>query len=272
MKPIVIIISIAMLLSLSSCICVVDGDDCRFGQSHLEYENSTELTAQLSGFLAVESGVGDVDLTGVKGDNCSLTIEYKEYKPGDAEFFIDEKGMLSYRTKSGKDALITLVKGTVPAGTSLDLDVGVGDVTIRDFGDVQTVELELGTGDAEVSGFESIHRLDVETGTGDIDISGINILQEGDLESGTGSISVRSCKNIEMVMIEQGAGSLLLDNVQGRKFECDSGMGGITVRNSQIRSMVAELGMGDVTLQNALIQSRRFEMGMGHVIEERDVK
>ncbi|MCB9715965.1 MAG: DUF4097 family beta strand repeat protein [Myxococcales bacterium] len=139
---------------------------------------------------------------------------------------------------------------TIPAAASLEVELGVGDVSVQDL--AGSAMVDLGTGDIELHRLEG--GLDLHTGTGSIDGEGL-LGAEAWVDVGTGDAELQwsSSATIESIDVEVGVGSVELEVPEGGyDLRLDTGVGDIDtdgIRGDAAGATITvDVGTGDIDL------------------------
>lgn len=179
------------------------------------------------------------------------------------------------RRRRGRDWRTVEVSGTgagleawadlrilVPAGRRLDVNLGVGTVTVSNVAgrisvdvasaDVtaQTVsgsfDVDAGSGEVHVSDTDG--ELTIDTGSGDVDVTN----HRGgrlSIDTGSGNVSATSV-TADAVNIDTGSGSINLSGVSSSDVRLDTGSGDVGVSlTNDVSLLVIDTGSGSVELQ-----------------------
>lgn len=130
--------------------------------------------------ININVAVGELDIETHNGDDVRLEIIVKESDDNwfdsmdldEAEITFSQKQEQVYFSVDVEDTTQEW-KVLVPQNANLDIDMGVGKVTIEDVN--QSVNLDLGVGDAEIRLIDSnYNRISLDTGVGDADLDGFS--------------------------------------------------------------------------------------------------
>ncbi|MCC7054171.1 MAG: DUF4097 family beta strand repeat protein [Gemmatimonadaceae bacterium] len=151
----------------------------------------------------------------------------------------------------------------VPAGVSLELHLGLGDIAAR--GTMRALSLETGSGTIRTgetrgplrletgSGAVAVTRhdgdLDVETGSGSVTASDIDGATAVRIESGSGALSVVRCRATDHLALETGSGRISALGIEAASMRLETGSGSVEVApRSSAGDLDVETGSGSVTL------------------------
>lgn len=187
--------------------------------------------------VTVKNGVGDVRVRVAReGETpkATVTSTWGLRRPGVSVQTSGEEATLSGDCPSAVTVCSTKWLLVVPEGTDLDIDQGVGSVTLEEMGG--DTDVNVGVGDAEVAATTS-EQVRVEVGVGDARIEAVDPPREVRARVGVGDLSVA-----------------LPDTVD---YRVDAVGGASEVRNSlgddrtAERRVVLELGVGALTVDPA---------------------
>jgi len=145
----------------------------------------------------------------------------------------------------------------VPAGSSVEILHGAGDITARDI-DADLV-LDSNSGAVEVANVNG--RLSVDVGSGAVtaeNVRGEKIL----IDTGSGSVKMNDC-SAEEITVDTGSGRVQLDTIEADELVVDTGSGSVKVRGVSADSASIDTGSGSVTLELDRMGSGRFEIDTG---------
>jgi hypothetical protein len=224
-----------------------------FGRDHirvdgvkLEHRREVEVKGPLTDLLEIESGLGDIEIIGVSGNEARLTIEIFEYKPDDVHVELREDGRVVLRSDGDHPAAIGRVYAEVPRGIDLLLETGLGDIEISDMQDGGTIEVATGMGGITIAQVNGYREIDAASGKGDIRLGPCDGLDRVDMATGMGGIKVKNSR-IEDLDVSSGMGSI-------RFLDCDlgfvsggTGMGSVHFKRTKYRESDVSSGLGRVT-------------------------
>jgi hypothetical protein len=173
-----------------------------------------------SGFLHIEgteTGTKIEVIAEHEGDRDNHRLSLK--KDGDRALLISH--IEDWPLGWGDERINLTVK--VPAGLSLDIEDGSGEITLTKVN--ANTRIDDGSGSISIS----THRgnIMINDGSGSIDV--INVLGNVDIEDGSGSIEVSKVDG--HVTIDDGSGSIDIDTVSKGVTIDDEGSGGLHTRN-----------------------------------------
>jgi len=129
----------------------------------------------------------------------------------------------------------------LPRGTSLDIHLAVGDLTVRN------VEGNLS--------------LDVGAVTTDVDGVQGNL----SLDSGSGSVKLARVRGDE-ISLDTGSGTIIANAIAAREFSLDAGSGGVSVNGLAAERLSLDTGSGDISLAlDSDIERLSLDSGSGDV-------
>ena len=133
---------------------------------------------------------------------------------------------------------------SVPAGTTLDVFLGVGRITATNV--KGNLTLDTSSGDVEASGITG--NLEIDTGSGDVKVTGAS----GDeirIDTGSGSVVATGLTATD-VSIDTGSGSVTLGNVDAGRVSVDTGSGNVELDlMGAIKGLNVDTGSGSVTVR-----------------------
>ncbi len=239
-----------------------------------ELSGSTLKLYNLIGTLRVESSSGNVavaEVTRAGKDGAKLTIQNTSGKltviyPGN-EFSYPAMGSNSETTirvrddgtfhddgrhqNAGRKVKITSRSGDLtawadirlllPSGTRIELNLGVGKVTLTNVNGSLDVE----TASADVTGTNGAGALSIDTGSGDVTLAG----HDGSLsiDTGSGDIVLSSIKTDDL-SLDTGSGDVRIEGVTADKLSVDTGSGDVTVAAAAVRDVEVDTGSGDIRI------------------------
>lgn len=148
---------------------------------------------------------------------------------------------------------------TVPAGGSLSLNLGVGDV------EVSNVEgdLSVDTHSGEVRARGTRGELDVDTGSGSVRVS--DARGSLGIDTGSGRVSVQGFDG-EDLSIDTGSGRVEASDVRARDVNVDTGSGAIELSRISARELLTDTGSGSIRLDlTSDVESLEADTGSGSV-------
>lgn len=133
------------------------------------------------------------------------------------------------------------VRLVIPAGTHVELNLGVGKVSLSNVNGSIAVQ----TASGDLAGNRTAGELSVETGSGDVTLTG----HDGPLsiESGSGDITLGGIKTAEL-SLETGSGDVRVDGLTASKLSVESGSGDVTVSGAAVGTVEIDTGSGDIRL------------------------
>lgn len=129
----------------------------------------------------------------------------------------------------------------VPAGRSVDVRLGVGEVTATNVSG--NLDIDVAAAHVQTSGTRG--RLRVDTGSGRVRIADA----EGDVlvDTGSGSVVLNGVRG-ESVEVDTGSGSVEGSGISANRFHVDTGSGSISMADVNARDIEFDTGSGSVTL------------------------
>lgn len=145
---------------------------------------------------------------------------------------------------------------SVPAGRTLSVDLGVGEVEGADVdGDL---DVDTSTGGVVLSNIGG--SVSVDTGSGDVEVRGVG----GSLNVDTGSGDVIAGDVGDGAMVDTGSGDVTVTGVSG-SVSVDTGSGGVEVADASGGDIMIDTGSGDVELDDVTIDQLDIDTGSGSV-------
>lgn len=159
---------------------------------------------------------------------------------------------------SGLQAYADL-KVRLAAGTSIDLHLAVGDVTVTDVNG--NLEVSTGSGNVDVNGAKG--SLEIDTGSGDVDA--IKVVGSLNIDTGSGDVKVRG-QSGGGLSIDTGSGNVTVNGASGDRLKMDTGSGDIEIEDATSADVSLDTGSGNVTAAFATSLDRiKVETGSGNV-------
>jgi hypothetical protein len=148
-------------------------------------------------------------------------------------------------TSSGKGlAAHADLRISVPAGTTLDVFLGVGRITATNV----RGNLTLDTSNGEVAASGITGNLEIDTGSGDVKVTGASGT-EIRIDTGSGSI-VATGLRADDLSVDTGSGSVTLGNVDAGRVSVDTGSGNVELDLAgAIKGLHVDTGSGSVTVR-----------------------
>jgi len=145
----------------------------------------------------------------------------------------------------------------VPAGKSLEIQHGVGNMSVRDVDADLVLDSHAGSIDvAHVNG-----RLGIDVGSGAVTVESAN----GDeilVDTGSGSVELSDCAS-DKIGVDTGSGRVRIESVEGSHLLVDTGSGSVTAKRVSTDSASIDTGSGSVSLELDRMGSGRFEIDTG---------
>ncbi|MGH7529166.1 MAG: DUF4097 family beta strand repeat-containing protein [Gemmatimonadales bacterium] len=147
----------------------------------------------------------------------------------------------------------------VPAGKRIELNLGVGSVTVSNVDG----QIDVDVASANVSADRTRGALSIETGSGNVDVR--EAAGAVDLETGSGNISASSVR-AQRLDLETGSGNIRISTVEATQLDVETGSGDIAASDAKGDQVAFETGSGniEVTLL-APFRSLDIETGSGNV-------
>ena len=212
-------------------------------EHHREVEIA--LDAEQIGELSLGVATGLISLEGVPGQQGHLILDVFSELEGDGEVYL-AGGKVKLRSTLRGKLIINGVRGSIPAGMSLDIDTGTGQVLLTTLHGAESVVIETGTGPVRLVDCK-IEVVEIDSGTADIRLEGVHAALF-DVDTGTGDVVIQDCH---------------FDRLRG-----DTGTGNFLLTMSQIESGRFNSGTGDVRLVDTIITHIRASLGTGDVISD----
>ena len=157
-----------------------------------------------------------------------------------------EGGKLKATSATQHGVAINGIRGSVPAGSDLEIDTGTGELTLGEFKG-GNVELTTGTSFV-VAKACTVKSLAIDTGTGDIEVTDLTSPSLR-ISSGTGDAALSGCK-VDQLQFESGTGDLTIDASQFKRSTLESGTGDIVLKHgANLGEESHDLGTGDLTVE-----------------------
>ncbi len=159
---------------------------------------------------------------------------------------------------SGLEAHADL-KVSVAPGTSVDLHLAVGEVTVTDVNGT----IQVSTGDGNVSSTGVKGNLDIDTGSGEVIAE--KTTGELKIDTGSGNVKVREQSGGQL-KIDTGSGDIRLTEVTSDRIHLDTGSGDIEIVTGSSPDVSLDTGSGNVTAAfSGKLSSVNVETGSGDV-------
>ncbi len=129
----------------------------------------------------------------------------------------------------------------LPKGTRIDVNIGVGKVTLANVNG--TIDVETASGDVAATG--TAGALSIDTGSGDVTLSG----HDGSLsiDTGSGNIVLSSIEGDEL-SVDTGSGDVHVDGLTADALSVDTGSGNVIVSGAAVKSVEIDTGSGDIRI------------------------
>lgn len=261
MKATLVVLLIAILFMATACDKVIREIEHAFNNSDI-FINTTNGNYEINGVklkftgkqtikpevgsskLIISESVADIYLAG-NNQTDTLEVVYQEYTKGDAVVY-QENSTLKIKTKSGKPALITSIKGLVPANLNLELSSSSGDITVTAMQGSSNLAL-IGSSSDLILNKCTCQSVTMETSSGDIAVSGCDL-------SG--------------LIAQASSGDLAFTGCTISKLDAQTSSGDIAVVNSRIDIASGQTASGDINIHNSVIKERTFHTASGDVNEK----
>lgn len=133
------------------------------------------------------------------------------------------------------------IRVMVPAGAHVDLNLGMGKVTLANVNG--TISVETSAGDVQAT--STTGALSIDTGSGDVTVGTHN----GDLSVDTGSGDIElSSVTATTLSLDTGSGDIRVNGLTGTQLKVDTGSGDIVVTGASVRGVHVDTGSGDIRL------------------------
>lgn len=147
----------------------------------------------------------------------------------------------------------------VPAGKTLELRLGVGDVEAS--GVNGALDIDVAAAGVQTRGTRG--KLRIDTGSGRVRVSDA----EGDLlvDTGSGSVELSNVRGDDLT-VDTGSGAVTGSAITGSRFRIDTGSGRIAVSGVAARNMEFDTGSGSVEVELTTdVERLRIDTGSGGV-------
>lgn len=210
-------------------------------------EVPVDLDGDRIGELQLSVATGLIDIVGMPGRQGHLVVDlYSEFE-GDGDVSLAGGKLKARSTQRGK-LFINGIRGSVPAGMSLAVDTGTGQVLITGLQGADSVDIDTGTGPVRLVDCD-VGALDIDSGTADIRLEGVSA-ELLDVDTGTGDVAVENC-HLARLRGNSGTGNFLLVESQVDDGRFDSGTGDVRLVDTVITHIRVSLGTGDVISDSA---------------------
>ncbi len=219
------------LAALLSAVLILPGCVIHVGASstNVHFEESLNLNATQLQMLEVESGSGELTITGKEGvDEISVVAKIHTTEDRDYVLTLTQNGSRAVLTAkngstsgmwNGNSPSIDLIV-TVPKNMALDIVDGSGSIRIANINN--NVEIDDGSGELAIKNIQG--DLTIEDGSGDLEIA--NVSGNVKIDDGSGELIVQYIAG--SVDVNDGSGDLIIRHVGGA-VTIDDGSGGIDV-------------------------------------------
>jgi len=202
--------------------------------------------------VVIDAGAGDVEV--VRADVASTEVDRTMRYSGEAPTMTANvrDGVLTLRVQCrplqrqcSVDHIVRL-----PDDASVVVDVGAGDVYVRDL--AGKVDVDTGSGDVEL--VDIVGSVVATTGSGSVDGDGL-VSKDVVVDTGSGDVTLDLLEAPSEVDIDTGSGDVRLDLPGGRyALSTDTGSGdvrvnGITADRASGRRLNVDTGSGDVVIK-----------------------
>lgn len=224
-------------------------DSCRYSRD-INFDVAVDGLGQLD----IDVGAGDLQLTGAPGSDvisvraraCADSqrqlddIDLKQRRRGDTlEIFSEENRSGGPFTLFGMSYAYIDVNVRLPAGLSIEIEDGSGDITISD----ASGDFEIDDGSGDITIRNVVGDIAIDDGSGDIRLADIT----GAVTIDDGSGDIRLDRIIGDVHIpEDGSGSIRIQTVDGHVTVDDDGSGDLDVYDVTGDFIARDTGSGDV--------------------------
>jgi hypothetical protein len=285
--------SLALVLALPATLVSVSSASAQAAKSY-PLTGTRVAVYNIAGQLTVVAGTGSSTVvevtpkgadaakltvaTGAKGNRQALRVLYPDdriiypalgrgsstdLRVDDDGYFDHDRDDRGHRVEirgsgSGLEAYADL-KVKVAPGTSVDLHLAVGEVTVTEVnGDIM---VSTGSGNVSATGVKG--DLDIDTGSGDVTVERVT----GSLRIDTGSGNVTAKQQTAgRVDLDTGSGDITLSNASADDMKLDTGSGDIRIDGSSSRSLSLDTGSGTVVAAlTGKLETLRVETGSGDV-------
>jgi len=209
-------------------------------QHHREVVLSLDATEFELLRLTVPTGL--IDIVGVPGDQAELIVDVYSALEGDGDVSVAE-GKLSVRSTLDGKIVINGVRGKVPAGSSLEVDAGTGQVLIGGIAGAGSISIDTGTAPVRLVDI-TVQSIEIESGTGDIRLENSHS-DLFDVDTGTGDVVAHGCRFGEL-RGDTGTGDFVLRDCQVETAHFNSGTGDLRLIDTNITHLKTSMGTGEV--------------------------
>lgn len=133
------------------------------------------------------------------------------------------------------------IRVVVPAGQSIDLNLGVGEVSI----DNVNGNIRVSVSAANITSGHTKGTLNLDTGSGEVRVTDAE--GELSLDTGSGEVTVSRVKGRELKM-DTGSGSVTATSIEVERLGLDTGSGRVTLRDVKARELLVDTGSGSVEI------------------------
>ncbi len=146
----------------------------------------------------------------------------------------------------------------VPAGASLKLEHGAGDVEIE--GVAADLDVDVKAGAMEAAGLDG--QVGLRVGSGRLNVS--DARGELNLDTGSGGVSLDGFEG-GALEIDTGSGSVEVAEATAETVEIDTGSGGVRVNGAEAEMLAIDTGSGSVRVAAAAVDAAEIDTGSGSV-------
>ena len=221
-------------------------DHMRVDGVKLEYQREVEIRGTLEDLLEIESGLGDIEIVGISGNEARLHVEIFEYKPDDVTVSLREDGRIVLDSRGDHPAALGRVYAEVPRSIDLMLETGFGEIEVSDMRGGGSMEIATGMGGITLVEVNDYREIDAATGKGDIRLGPCDGLDRVELATGMGGIKVKNSR-VEDLDVSSGMGSIHFMDCEFGFVTGGTGMGSINFKRTQYRESDVSSGLGRVT-------------------------
>jgi len=236
-----ILSAIFILLFVISCNIDFENGKINISKEEYDYERIIELSNEGD----YETFTANIDFGGVeleKGNIFDLKIKIYEKIENDVKVSL-KNGKLVGISKADNKFAMGNIAGTIPAKTSLEIDSGTGNVTIKEFNN---------------------KFIKVDTGAGNVIIRDCKCKKELDIDTGAGNISIGKV-NSDVIELDSGAGNISMTEVNAFEIECNTGVGNISAFNSEAPRVEFYTGIGNISTVDCVFKEKEFSTGLGKI-------
>jgi len=253
---IVLFLSVAVLIAAMSAMASLENYD-------FEREITIDQTSKENQFT-IELNSSLISLHGNSNNEINLDIKFKEKYDNDISFYV-KKGRLEMESKSGSDARIEYIKGTVPSDIMIEI-ASIGDVEIDNF--TNLLNISTVSGKVEMNNCVDIKAIEANSVSGEIELNELQNIEDLNLNAVSGDISLHDCNKIMQLNVASISGDVLMNNVEVEILEISSISGDCIIKGSTLNTISSSTTSGDIFLQNTTYIDGSFDSVSGETIKD----